>query len=211
MKLSANTRLEFIRTLPHFGMYFESIWIGVILSSTTVSDGNNKVHADKIATQNETQCQTVWMDFVCALAHFDTRFKSVRVGTKLWYTTDSDMQQKLHVYGNRGTKWNRVPNTPRGFRVHPASFQHVFWLCPSWCETFLHVTKCQHPEWTSYTPKHILACLSNPSESVWNFRPQQVLTGTINPMQTKLWHEKKLNGKQAKQLHVCPSTFRQAF
>ena len=72
-------------------------------------------------------------------------------------------------------------------------------------------TECQYLGWSSYTPYHILACISNPSESVWHFPRRWVPPETANSIRTKSRHGMKLSAKHPNGVHMHPSSFRHAF
>ena len=56
-------------------------------------------------------------------------------------------------------------------------------------------TEYQYPEWTSYASPLILAHISNPSDSVLNFPPKWILTGTLSSILTKSSDKMKLSAK----------------
>ena len=83
-------RMDFICTLPHFVKPFESVQVGVILSSTTGSHGSYKHYADEFVPRTETGSLTPRMDLICALAHFGMPLESIQVSVKVPTATGSD-------------------------------------------------------------------------------------------------------------------------
>lgn len=53
----------------------------------------------------------------------------------------------------------------------------------------------KHPEWSSYAPKVISACISNPSMSVWNFPTRRVTIEATNSTRRKSRHDMKLSAQ----------------
>ena len=164
----------------HFGMFFESVGVSVILCSTTCSNGiqtfirmksrhktklsanaldvfgmrptslrhefrirssrcetlrndgfqrNHNILAYEIEAWNENECQTTWMDLVCALPHFRMHFEFIRVGKKLsstWVGTGTTHW----CIRNRATNWNLVPNASNGLHMQPCSLWHTLCIRP---------------------------------------------------------------------------------
>lgn len=79
-------------------MLFESVPVGVSLSSTTGFHESWKLRADEFEARIETQCQTPRMDIKCGRARFGVQLQSLRLA---FYTTSSDMYRNLRAGKSR--------------------------------------------------------------------------------------------------------------
>ena len=131
-------RVMFICVLAHFDMYYESIHVGVKLSSTTGSTGQIKLQAHKISARTEIVYQTPRMEFICVLSHFGMHFKSVWVGVKPSTTMDSSWNYKLHLYEieARNETEYQIPRMEFACTL-ASSLWRAFWIRLSQCEPLL--------------------------------------------------------------------------